>query len=358
MRAMTISDLHLTEKSEDEYRWKVFDWVLDQARKNKCDRIWIMGDVLDKKDRHPSELVNRVVRCLTKLAKEFDLTILMGNHDYLKEEHPFLGFINNIANIRFITKPVFDEKDKIYWLPHTRTPLEDWKNIDFSKANLVCMHQSVIGCIVSNLHELNHGLDLDLFTPHRETLTLISGDIHVPQIVVSKQVELEYIGTPYPISFGDDYRPRGVVITEEGITDSVFTDFIKKLHLKIDSSSNLDEIKATTRLVENDQIIVTIELHPADFENWSKIRTSVISWARQNKIVLKDVRLKKIITDTNLEVKNTTDEIQGREISVYAVKSATELVTSFCEKNSISDEVKVIGLRYIGEISSVERKKF
>jgi len=160
MDALIISDLHLTEKPTEEYRWKIFQTARDYLEKNEIHSLYILGDFLDRKDRHPSELVNRLIEELQlcgRVAKE--TILLMGNHDYLKNGSPYLEFTKHLSFVRWIDKPTTIGNQ--LWLPHSRTPETEWADCDFPLANIIFMHQSVIGAKASNYYEMNHGLDLE-----------------------------------------------------------------------------------------------------------------------------------------------------------------------------------------------------
>ena len=215
-KTFIITDLHLTDSLYDEYKWQCFPW----ARERVCDlsleidELFILGDLLDKKDRHPSELINRLVNEIELCAKEVYVTILKGNHDYLKPEHPFLELLSKIENVRYIKDPEFDEDGEILWLPHVREPEKEWATIDVISPKLIFMHQSVIGSVVSNYHEMKGGLSPSFFKGTQAKI--ISGDIHVPQdIKIARALPLTYIGTPHPVALGDTYTPRGILLDLE-----------------------------------------------------------------------------------------------------------------------------------------------
>ena len=295
MNALIISDLHLTERKQDEYRWKVFDLVADFAEQDHefdAEDLYIMGDLFDRKDRHPSELINRLINKLVSCTIYYkQITILKGNHDYLRPDAPFLEFIKHLPNIQWIDQPL--RQNKILWLPHSRNPEIEWKDLDFKDLDYVFMHQSVIGSQVSNLFEMNHGLNLNWLTSRTNT-KIYSGDIHVPQKIDT----LTYIGTQHPVSFGDDYQPRMLWLKgNEEI--SIPVDTIQRLVLKIQSSRDLEKLKNTKQLKEGDQIKVKVLLNNKELSKWTETKQLVKEWCSVNKIELFDVTLER----TEVEVK-------------------------------------------------------
>ncbi|HWY34909.1 MAG TPA: hypothetical protein VNX68_09695, partial [Nitrosopumilaceae archaeon] len=69
MSILITSDLHLTDKDRDEYRWGLFPWLKQQIISYKPTTLLFLGDTTDAKDRHSAKLTNRIVDCFTDLAK-------------------------------------------------------------------------------------------------------------------------------------------------------------------------------------------------------------------------------------------------------------------------------------------------
>lgn len=307
MNVLIISDLHLTERKDDEYRWKIFEVVKDFATKNSIDKLFILGDLLDRKDRHPAELVNRLVDVLQELKKCFnEIVILKGNHDYLKPEDPFLAFLKHIPAFHWIDKPLVKEicGYKTLWLPHTKTPEEDWKDLDYKDVSYIFMHQSVIGCKVSNAYEMNHGLNLNFLTAKTKA-QIYSGDIHVPQ----KIGQLTYIGTPHPVSFGDDYQPRMLWLYGKECK-SIPINSIQRLSLRIQKSLDLEELKNKYKIKKGDQIKVKVELTNKELSSWTDMKETVKEWCRYNEVKLFDVALEKMELETITKEEKTIKKFE------------------------------------------------
>jgi predicted phosphodiesterase len=304
MNALIISDLHLTESIHEEYRWMVFNSARQYLKEHKIPHLFILGDLLDKKDRHPAELVNRLIKELVRCtdAGGVHLTILKGNHDYLKPEHPYLDFLYHVEHITWVNKPQFIINDlkSTLWLPHSKTPETEWEKIDFKDADYIFMHQSVIGCKVSNMFEMNHGLNLKWLTS-RTNAKIYSGDIHVPQKIGA----LTYIGTQHPVSFGDDYQPRMLWLNgKEEI--SIDVQSIKRLVLKITTTKDLERLKNNKQLVKGDQVKVKVLLGLKELSNWTETKQLVKEWCEYNEIELFDVTLERL---EDLSIENQTKTI-------------------------------------------------
>jgi len=208
-----ITDLHLTDNPLDNYRHEfVSKHFPEMANKNRPDGFLILGDLTEEKDRHSAKLVNKVVRALDRLAYIAPVVVLMGNHDYHDEGHPFFEFLNHVQNIAFIDSvtdgqelgktfaPFYD----YLFLPHTRDYKRDWdgfltKPKRFEEYDCVFAHNTFDGADTGYGRKLD-GIPADVFGKAK----VLAGDIHNPQRIGP----VEYIGAPYTVDFGDDYDPR------------------------------------------------------------------------------------------------------------------------------------------------------
>lgn len=326
--AAIISDLHLTDKKADEFKWKVFPWIQEVIEEHAFDDLFIMGDLFDKKDRHPAELVNRLVQELRPIRKIVPITILMGNHDYFKPDHPFLQFIDDLPNITFITQPV--EYKGALWLPHERNPEEAWKDIDIINQETIFLHQSIIGSITSNYFELNHGISSTYFKDSKASI--YSGDIHVPQVVGN----VTYIGTPYPVAFGDHYTPRAVLLRDGGM-DSVTMKTIQKLSISIEHPDELENWK----IYKGDQAIVKVTLPESDLHNWIKYRNQVKAYFKDIGADLHDLKLKKIESAKDKTKPGTKDS------QTILTWDKEDVLKKFATSEKLSKESLAIGMELL-----------
>lgn len=339
MNTLIISDLHLTENVHEEYRWTVFKNAKEYLKKHNIPDLFILGDLLDKKDRHPSELVNHLINELVECSKIAHVTILKGNHDYLKPEHPFLDFLDHIDNITWVDKPqvISNDLNLTLWLPHSKTPEVDWKDIDYKDIDYIFMHQSVIGCKVSNMFEMNHGLNLKWLTS-RTDAKIYSGDIHVPQDIDA----LTYIGTPHPIAFGDHYQSRMLHLTDEGHVE-IPLNTIQRLALTITS---LNDLKYNCKLYSTkagDHLKIRIKLPHSELSQWSDLKQVIQAWCEQHELKLFDLTLEKFTVDEDIEVKASKfrhidpfaaleEYTQQEQLDEFTVQLGKDLLTAALQK--------------------------
>lgn len=326
--ALLTSDLHLTAAPRDAYRWSLFDYVADQCQVEQVRTVCILGDLTDAKDYHPSSLTNDVVKQiarLTHLPTVEQVLILMGNHDYLRAGHSYFEFLNELPGVRFITKPWEDTEGDVntYWLPHTKTPAKDWAGMDFSHYNYVFMHQTVSGSIASN------GMKMDgEALPPFEGCKVYSGDIHVPQVIG----DVEYVGSPYHVHFGDSFSPRLVLLDRRNRAVDLSFESPRRLALTVPSVRELKRFEFRP----GDHIKLRIELDAADKHDWSRQRRLALEHLKAEQVEVHGVDLR--VTKTGQEAVET--RLQGGR----SVLPAPKVVEAFVKAQDLGGDVLDAGL--------------
>ena len=234
---LVTTDLHLTDRERDAYRWDLFPWLEEQAKEEGDKHLLILGDLTDEKDGHSARLVNRIVDTLTRFVSlGMRVWILKGNHDYIDPDCPYFRFLNMTHGIRFLHKPVVGSigQTNTAFLPHSRNPVEEWQDFRMDDASMVVCHQTFNGADAGKGHRLDGGISSRYFSDERNMdLLVLSGDIHVPQ----QCGDVTYVGCPYPISFGDAFEPRVIRIQDsEGAVEYLSPPSIRKWSLDLTRS--------------------------------------------------------------------------------------------------------------------------
>lgn len=288
-----LSDLHLTDNPDDEYRWKVFPFLRDKisALGLELKVLFILGDLCQNKDRHSAVLVNRVVENIVGLYRAGlnRIVILTGNHDGVGGA-AYFEFLKWFPYITMVTKPCIEQigLSSIALLPHTKTPEQDWKSIHFRGLHYVFAHATVKGAKSETGYALpGEGGILESLTRMKLGITagpsrVWSGDVHVPQ----KIGQLEYVGAPYPIRFGDSYKGRIVLLDNHKQTDWHMPT-IKKASVSISDVSELDK----AWLKAGDQLKVELVLPREDRHAWHQQRDKIAAWCQQKGVGLYGVEL-------------------------------------------------------------------
>ena len=264
------TDLHLTDNPNDEYRWTIFDVLKETAQELNDKDIFILGDLTDRKDRHSAELVNRLCSNLIKLTNVAFVTIIKGNHDAPLQGVPYWSFLPDLHtfhNLRFVTKP--DWHNHIALLPHADRPREEWSvnGMNWEAAACIFMHQTVTGSQGQNGRELENK-----HMPPLPDVPIYSGDIHVAQTVG----QVCYIGTPYPIDFGDTGPFRLLQLNKQyRIQFEIPMDIMRKHMLRIEDIRSLDA--TDTKRGDQAKIIFSLDVNALD--TWPRIQDEIASWA-------------------------------------------------------------------------------
>lgn len=263
MSAIATADIHQNEKASDEYRWSLFDWLLEQ----EADELLILGDLTDAKDRHSAKLVNRLYRACMKLQEKFKVIILKGNHDYFDPKHPFFEFIGNQSDIVFVQEPQIIELSigKATFIPAG----VNW-NFKLHKFPYLFTHATFSGSKAENGQTMT-GVDPHVLD-HYEGICY-SGDIHKPQRMLGGKIV--YVGAPYHVRFGDNYTPRVLKLHNDGERENLYFPAPRKLTLSISKPSDIADIPGKELPDEGDFVKVRCHLRRVDYVKWKAYREEI-----------------------------------------------------------------------------------
>ena len=278
MTSLLTADWHLTDNYADEYRWEVFDTIVDLHDRLKFQTLYIMGDVCDRKDKHSAALVNRVIENLRRLlVKGIMVDVLLGNHDKPLSGIPYWAFLNNAfgenSGLRVLVDP--EIRGKFVLLPFSAQPLKDWGGIHFFPGRVVLMHQPVSGADVGN----GRTMQAPPLPEFPRGVTVYSGDIHIPQRIGN----VTYIGAPHPIDFGDDYECRMLLIDDAGkLLKPITLQTIQKAVVKIRSAEDLNNYHFSA----GDQIRILATIDVKRSSEWPLIEQAITEWAVRQRITV------------------------------------------------------------------------
>ena len=343
MKRLLLADLHFTDNPLDDYRWKVFDWIKEIDEKYKFDYLYILGDLTERKDRHSAQLVNRVVKELNNLWDEcgIEVVLLKGNHDFIDSDTPFFGFLKNNEHISYVCK-VDDNShrndDSELFLPYTATPDEDWKDIDFSKYERIYMHQSVIGSIANNGMEMKEGLPRDHRIFKECKGRIYSGHIHKSQTIDIDGCTFDYVGSPYPVYFGDKGDWKGLIMDSKGIVSTVLHPTITRHMIDI---GDVKELKKYS-LKSGDQCKVRLKLHRTDNYMWTKYRDEIKEYIEKKGVQMVSLELIPDKVESVVYSNNDSERVSGF--------SDIELIEQFSIREKLNDGFMEVAKELVGLI--------
>lgn len=327
--SLLTGDLHLTAHPRDAYRWRLFPFLekfLNTTPQSIRD-FFILGDLCDAKDFHSSRLVNMIVDSLVHLYRAGGLStiwILFGNHDGVDPETPYFRFLSHFPYIKFIHRPLEVEignRDYLL-LPHTRNPEADWKDFNFKFYNYILMHNTVTGAVAESGVPMT-GVHQAWF--HSVQGKVFSGDIHVPQMVGN----VEYLGSPYHVHFGDKFRPR-IVLNHDNVRQADLYPVNLSRHTVV--VKNADELQKLI-LKPGDQIKVRLALSKSEYVDWQRHKREVQAACSAMKLEL---------CGLELDRKSAAPRIRIQPSKVLS-RDPKEALERFCARERVDGQLKEIG---------------
>ena len=335
MTILLTTDLHLSEKVEDQYRFDLFPWIVKHYR-NKVHTVIILGDLTDRKNYHADFFVNKVVDSIRSLAKHFEVFLLCGNHDYdVDPTQPFFSFLGKYKNVNYILKPLFWQNKGMLFLPHSRDPGKDWSILskpEVNNLNAIFMHQTFRGAITESGYELG-GISPKRFKHFK--CPVFSGDIHVQQ----QLGPITYVGCPYHIRYGDQFEPRLLLLDYNFETQDIHFPAPRKIALELTHGHDFG--LKNYELQKGDKVKVRLYLPRNEFGNWPKHRDRIRKMAKKIEIKLHSIILKELRDSDKYNHKRTKNTTK--------IKTHVETYDAFCGRYDIGSNVAQTGSVFLEE---------
>lgn len=330
--ALVTADIHWTDNSRDAYRFQFVDTLHDIIKKKDVSLLIIAGDLTENKDSHGAWLVNTIVDIIYQLSQKCQIVILTGNHDWADPDNPFFEFLLYIENVTWINKPIkkstYPEVGPSLFLPFTYDYKKDWTGLPFDKVRWIFAHQTFQGANVGFGHTMDKGIPLNVFPDNAQ---VISGDIHVPQRLGC----VTYVGAPYSIDFGDDYKPRVLLLSGSKKTSIPIPGPQKRL---IELAS-IDDLKRPlkTQVNPGDLVKVRVCINMANAARWHEYQDRVRAWGVNNDYQIHVVQ--PVVVDHRVDA-----SVQNK---IRDVKSDRMVLESYGKQRGIDDRTLGIGLELL-----------
>lgn len=327
MTTIQTADWHLSSKSRDEYRWKLFDWLLEQ----EADELLVLGDISDQKDRHDAVFVNRLYYETMRLEQKFRVIYLVGNHDFSSSaDQAFFRFLGDSSDIAFISE-LTELKLSIgssLFVP----ALTPW-TFKIPKVDWIFTHATFSGAKAETGRSLT-GVDPAVVADFEGKIW--SGDIHTPQKLLGGKIE--YVGAPYHVRFGDEFKPRLVRVARSGggwATTDLHFPAPRKRTLYITRPEDLDEEDAD----KGDHVKVRCVLRRAEYDKWRSYREQISKMADDRGWLL--FGSEPIPVET--PAANSVLASEGEEFELTSA-DPVEIVTAYAKRHKASDAYLRAGL--------------
>jgi Calcineurin-like phosphoesterase len=330
MVPLLLTDLHLDDNPDNEYRWLIIEQVLQAIIQHRVDVVFILGDTVDRKDHHSAAFVNRLIPELLKLAARAAVVILRGNHDTPLHGPAFWEFLGYIEGLSYVTQPMpwhlFDnDKPDLLLLPFAADPKEAWHGIRMSQYRALFMHATVSGAVVEN----GIVMENSKFPILPRSCRIYSGDVHVPQTVGN----ITYVGAPHPIKFGDKYPCRMLLLDEHfGIKLELPLHSLRKVMLDISSVEELRHL----RLRHGDQVKIRFKCAADNVAKWGAVESTIAQWAADHGV---------IIAGTEILVDSLHD---GR--AADPEQPPEQILRDYAAHEAVPEELLAVGLTLLSEV--------
>lgn len=336
---LLLTDLHLDDQKTNEYRWRVFDELERACLSYPVTRVSCLGDMTDKRDRFPAEMVNRLVGCWTKIASlvgagayeaEVIVDILRGNHDTTVSGPAFWEFLSQVPGLDYVTRPTM-RGDDLLLLPFSPRPREEWRGLVTGDVAAIFLHATRSGTIAENGFALS-GQEMP---PIPRRIKVYSGDVHNQQVVGN----WTYVGASSPIKFGDDYACRFLLLDEHTyeVVDEVAISTISKRVVEVSSLADLEAADVRS----GDQVKVRVSASPGGIGDlsWAIMEREVERWARKRGVEVSSI-------EGGYEVSAQSGEAREDDLS------PEEVLRAFAGEEGVSGSRLDVGLELL-KVASV-----
>lgn len=333
MNILYFTDTHFTDNPLEFYRWKIIRTLEDLVDRYAVKHLYHLGDIVDRKDRHAGNLVNKLIYEFKALTECCPVSILSGNHDApLNLKDPYYWEFLNEAGIEYITQPTFSVENNMWLLPFTSNPVVDWKELDFRSAKAVLMHQTLPGVMIENDRILEKGQTLPIFP---KDCMIFSGDVHRPQTFGG----VVYIGAPHPVRFSENWNNRVILVNTDNFykyTEIPVTS-IKRAILDIESSKELKNLPYS----QGDQLRIRYKISSSKLVDWPLEQDIIKNWCLEKGVIL--MSLEASLIGDGLQA---TSEQQKNDIETM---KPDQVVRTFAKQEKLSQDVIDMGLELIKE---------
>ena len=217
-----IADLHIRLfKRHDEYK-EQFQKFFEECRKNKPDRIVVVGDVVHSKNNVTPELISMVSAFFNECTKIAKKIVILGNHDFLVNNldrldtlSPIFEMMDN-PNIVFYKHSGCYVDENVVWCVYGHMEGSQRPNIEEAKefygdekTYIGLYHDPLIGLKTAVGFEFEDGKDISIFEGCN---AVFCGDIHLYQVMHHRKTPIVQPGSMIQQDFGESVKGHGYVL--------------------------------------------------------------------------------------------------------------------------------------------------
>ena len=268
MKIAILGDTHFGVRGDSlkfhDYYKKFYDNVFfPYLKENNITNVFQLGDLFDRR-----KFINFNTLALSKqyffdqiAAQELKFYTLLGNHDIFWKESLEVNSTGLVLGeysqyINLIDKPTpiaFEDGTTIDMIPWIckENQKEVFDFIDESKSDLCFGHFEIAGFPMYKGMVGHHGLSHEMFAKYERVL---SGHYHTR----SKRENIEYIGTPYEMTWQDYNDPRGFCVFDTEIRELEFIRNPYTIHEKITYDDKNHDPDASTVDIQDKYVKIAV----------------------------------------------------------------------------------------------------
>lgn len=331
---LLFTDIHLHPHKKSEERLRncldCLVWVFETAKKNKIKNILFGGDFFHDRTKIESIVLHETFAVLKRyLDGSFNFYVLLGNHDLWYFEKTSISSASTLSafpNVYIIDKPdrIFIDNVSWHFVPFTHNPIENIQNLEKENPqdSFLLGHLAVDGAKLNS-----KGSTADVEIEHDGEMIKVSSNVfknykhvflghyHNAQMIANN---VEYIGSPLQLSFGELEDTKNIIILE--ITDN---DYI---------------INYVTNNFSPQHFEGTIDnLMSLDPEVLKKSFVSMLIDEEEKEVIAKNIKIleekgiKSIKIKKNILEKTQSNELEQVKIAKEILSQADTMVRKFVE---------------------------
>ena len=336
MKFAILGDTHFGVRNDSTNFHKYFEKFYREVFFPYCeqDNIKLVFQLGDLFDRRKFINFNSLSECKRYFfdqleANGIQLVTLLGNHDiYWKESLQVSSsglILGEYNNIKLVDEPDTLEIDGttidiIPWICKENES-EVFQFIDGSKSDLCFGHFEIAGFPMYRGMTAEEGLSHDMFAKYERVL---SGHYHTR----SKAENIEYIGTPYEMTWQDAYDPRGFSVFDTETRELHFVENPFTIHTKL-TYDDSKQVQMPTDL--KDKYVKVVVVHKSDLYKFDQFITKVYDL---------DPAEVKIIEDLSEFNEGTVSEQINLEDTMSILDNYIESVQTSEDKEAIKKVMK------------------
>lgn len=260
-----IGDTHFSRKAEHplikkhikEGQLAFFDHLIEVLTESRIKTILFTGDIHDTRQSINVEALVNTKRLFQTKMKDFDIHIILGNHDmYFENSYDItsLELFEDIPNVTVYRENVAVKTflgKKWYLFPWIIADRE--KNVveflrkmsdkprDERDNTVMFGHFEMFGINMEGNSVSTFGLDPNLYM--KAAANVFSGHYHGQSVTQKGSDRLMYLGSPYPMTFANANQRHGIWIVDEDMNTEFIENTVSPTFKDIWDTDDIDAIE-------------------------------------------------------------------------------------------------------------------